>query len=703
MSRFFKLSSVLFIKIFFLSFVFSQGSAIHQFDGVIDHVTSSVNSESAEIKWGVACYTFEELKEVSAEVSIRYNIKMDQERFEKGFSDKGWMVEEGISIESTQHTIEGLEDGVEYVFQIGIGNEDDFFWTESYSFETKSKWDLFELLVLIGSLALFLYGMKIMSDGLQQATGKRLRHILGSMTSNRFKGILTGLGITTLIQSSSVTAVMTVSFVNAGILTLMQAAGVIMGANIGTTITAWLIDIFGFKVDIGPYTLILLAIGVPLFFMNSSKLKSWASVIIGFSLLFLGLGFLKASVPEVGPDSGIVNFFVDINNIPYFSTVIAVLFGTLLTVIIQSSSATVALTMTLMVSGVIPFEIGAAMVLGENIGTTITAELAASVGNVHAKRAARIHSSFNIFGVIVALILFPFLLKIVAFLTENLFGGNPLTDTREFGSTGLALLHTTFNVVNTLVMVWFIPQLVKFATYTVKSKGKKDEQFVLEYIGEGMNRTPELSLEEVKKELARFGEITSRMSGFAQQLLVEDNRKMQRELYKRIQKYEEITDRVEMEIADYLNKIASKSFDEKLARRISGMNRVITNLERIGDIFYQISKLIEKRNEEKISFSGLQNQRLIELFELIDQAFIVMCDNLGKKAEDVTMAQALVVEEKINVKRDEIRGEYYNVMLMEGSPNRITGDLLYNNIYHLLERVGDHIINVTEGILGKVQ
>lgn len=668
----------------------------------IENIHFKALQEEVDIHWNLNYLVLSKLDKEST-ILIRYNLKMDQERFEKGYSDKGWSLIEDISTNLTRYQLKNLLDNEEYVFQLGLKSDSQIDWSDTYVVKTKNKWGLFEFFVLLGSLALFLYGMKIMSDGLQQATGKKLRHILGSITSNSFKGILTGLGITTLVQSSSVTTVMVVSFVNAGILTLTQAAGVIMGANIGTTVTAWLIDIFGFKVDIGPYTLILLAIGIPLFFLNSSKLKSWASVIIGFALLFLGLGFLKDSVPEVGPDSAIVSFFVGINNIPYFSTVIAVLFGALLTVLIQSSSATVALTMTLMVSGVIPFEVGAAMVLGENIGTTITAELAASVGNVHAKRAARIHSSFNLFGVVIALLFFPFFLKLVVGLTANFFGGNPIDNPTQFGSTGLAVLHTTFNLTNSVVMVWFIPYLVRFAEFTVKSKGGTDEKFQLEYIGEGLHKTPELSIAEVKKELAKFGEITSRMSGFSRELLTEDNRKKKNDLYKRIKKYEGITDEVEVEIANYLIKISSKNLSEGLAKRVSGMNRIITNLERIGDIFYKISLLIEKMNENEISFSAIQEQRLLEMFDLVDEAFANMNSNLIMHSEDVTLDRAKEIELKLNYKRDEIQGEYYSNILVKDKTSTVEAALIYNNIFNLLERIGDHIMNVSEGIMGKVQ
>lgn len=667
----------------------------------VENIHAASTDNGFTVSWNLPYQLLPELEENHYQLQLAYNYKLEAERLEKGYSATAWTILNIEDLMQTQYVLQDLDGGEDYVYKLGLTDGTQTTWSATQSISTNKAWGIFEFLVLLGSLGMFLYGMTLMNGGLQQAAGAKLRNILGSMTTNRFKGVLTGFGITALVQSSSVTTVMTVSFVNAGVLTLMQSAGVVMGANIGTTFTAWLVDIFGFKVDITPYTLIMLAIGLPLLFLNTSKTKGWANAIIGFALLFMGLGFLKSAVPDLDSDSSIVQFFMMMNNIPYISSLLFVLFGALLTIIIQSSSATLALTMTLMASGMIPFEIGAAMVLGENIGTTITAELAAMVGNVHARRTARIHSAFNIIGVGWVLLSFPFFLKAVTFLTENIAGGNPILEPLVYGSTGLAVLHTTFNLANVLLMIWFVPQLVRYAEKSVKPKGNKDQHFQLEYLGKSQNLSPSIMILEAQKELRKFGDIAGRMSGFTQELLFEKQKKKQRKFIERIEKYEDITDKLEVEIANYLNKISGLDVDRPLAIRINGMNRIASNLERIGDLFYQISKIIEKKNEEGIYFTHLQNQRLVELFNLVDEAFSIMNENFNKPSSAVNLNRAKEVENRINMKRDEIRQEYYTIMTQSNSQD-IKSGLLYGNIFGGLERIGDHIINVSEGVLGKV-
>ena len=398
-----------------------------------------------------------------------------------------------------------------YVFYIGLpkqgntpvveGDNKNVVWSDKVKVKTKRGWGVSKLLILLGALGLFIFGMKIMSDGMQRASGNRLRRMLGSITANRVKGVITGFFSTAIVQSSSVTTVMTVSLVNAGLLNLRQSAGVMMGANIGTTITAWLVLLLGFKVSISSYALMLIAMGTPLLFMSFNKSKDIANAIIGFAVLFIGLQFLKDAVPSLDKDSAIVQFFVEYKDAGFLGNVMFVILGALVTIVIQSSSAAMALTLTMVSKGIIPYEVACAMVLGENIGTTITAELASSIGNVHAKRSARIHSMFNIVGVGWMLIIFPFFTTFVGWVLHgDVFDA---TNT-EMANSGIALFHTMFNLANVLIMIWFVPQLVSLAERTVKSGGDSDEEYKLNHIGASVLAGPGLGLLDGEKRSSKI-------------------------------------------------------------------------------------------------------------------------------------------------------------------------------------------------------
>ena len=415
----------------------------------------------------------------------------------------------------------------------------------------------------------------------------------------------------------------------------------------------------------------------------------------------MGLSELKDAVPTLSEDSAFVQFFINYKDIPVISTIVFVFLGTFITIIIQSSSAAMALTMTLVAGGIIPFEVAAAMILGENIGTTITAELASTIGNVHAKRSARIHSMFNIIGVTWAVIIFPVFLKGIGLLMEYAHLGDPFNNPSEYANTGLAIFHTAFNTINVLILIWFVPQLVKLAERTVKSRGAADEVFHLDYIGTGIMATPELSLLEAKKEIAKFGEITSRMSEFSKSLLFEKNQKVKKELYDKIAKYEDITDHVEIEVANYLNKISEGELSPATASRIRGMNSIVNDLERIGDIFYQMSKNIEMKEDQKIWFTQRQRNSLSELFKLVDDAFVIMINNLNAHHDGVLIQPAIDAERKINEKRNEMRKEYLE-NISDNQEYNIKGGIIYNDLFSSLEKVGDHIINVSEAIVGKI-
>lgn len=560
---------------------------------------------------------------------------------------------------------------------------------------------IIEMLRLIGALGFFIFGMKIMSEGIQKAAGDSLRKLLSYMTRNRFMGVFTGFLVTCIVQSSSATTVMTVSFVNAGLLSLVESAGVMLGANIGTTITSWLVALLGFKVKIAAMSLPLLAIGVPLIFMKKSKLKYTGEFIVGFAILFWGLSELKDAVPDVKSNPEVLHFLGNYADMGLLSNLFFVLVGTLITIIVQSSSASMALTQTLCFSGIIPFETAIAMVLGENIGTTITAELASLAGNVHAKRSARIHSLFNIIGVtwMVLLISFTPFLNIVSWFAVDVLGGaDPYT--AEGTPTGLAIFHTMFNLINVLIMVWFVDFLVKTSIKTVKSKGEFDEEYHLEYIGTGIMATPEMSILEAQKEIATYGKLTKRMNGFVKSLLLEQEPKKVEKLLARIKKYEEVTDRIEQDVADYLAKISEGEMSEKSSIQLRGMLSIIGDLERVGDIYFQMSKVIERKFENKIWFTPEQRQNIISMIDILEEALEIMNKNLKSNYSDVDKKEAVDVEHKVNQFRKKLRKEHYKNM--EQGEYNFQNATIYSDLFNSLEKVGDHIINVTEGVVGEI-
>jgi len=667
-------------------------------NSIFHNISAKSKEAGAKISWSIDYDVIEQLKNEGYSIVLKYNTKIGDKRHKAGFDKSDWTVIDNIAITETSYTLKELNGGDKYVYKIGVQKGDEMILSEKKKFKTKREWGIFKLLVLIGALGMFIYGMKVMSEGLQKAAGSRLRKMLASITSNRFKGVMTGFGITALVQSSSVTTVMTVSFVNAGLLTLVQSAGVMMGANIGTTITAWLINIFGFKVSMAAYAYIIIAIGAPFMFFGRSKAKAWAGAIIGFALLFMGLGALKSAVPGMGVDSPLVQFFAQYAHPGYMATLMFVGLGTIATVIIQSSSAAMALTMTMVAAGIIPFEVAAAMILGENIGTTITAELASMIGNVHAKRSARIHSLFNIVGVTWAVLLFPFLMSGIHWILESMHSG---PDAYVFdANTGLATFHTLFNLLNVLLLIGFVPVLVRLAERTVKSKGGEDEEYKLEYIGTGMMNTPAMSILEAKKEIIKFGGLTSKMNGFVSNLIFEKEHKVISKTITRVAKYEEITDNVESEIADYLAKVSKGEMSTETSVRIRGMLSIIGDLERIGDIYYQMSKEIERKVDNKIWFTPEQREALTEMFDIVEKSLDNMNNNLTLDYSAVSITKAKELENQLNSKRDAIKKQHFKDI--EKGKYSITSAGVYSNLFHSLEKIGDHVINVTEGLVGEV-
>ena len=562
------------------------------------------------------------------------------------------------------------------------------------------KFGIWDFAQVLGALAFFVYGMKMMSDGIQRAAGSQMRTILRTMTKNRFLGVFTGFITTALVQSSSATTVMTVSFVNAGLLTLMESAGIMMGANIGTTITGWLVSILGFKVKLSAYSIPLFAIGVPMLFANKGRSKYWGEFLIGFAILFLGLSYLKESVPDIKSNPEILAFLQNFTNWGIFSRILFVFVGTLITVLVQSSSAAMAITLTMCAQGWLPFEIAACMILGENIGTTITAELASLVGNTNAKRSARIHSLFNVIGVTWMVVALPFFLPLLSTLLQQMLGiTDPYLNAKDM-PIGLSGFHTAFNLLNVLLMLGFIPVLVKLAIWSVKETDDVDDSGSIKFIS-NYALTPELATIEVQKETAHFGEVTKKMSEYFYILLNTTKLKEQTKMLKKLRKYEEITDNMEIQITEYITHLSDNEITPKTSMRLRSFLNICNDLERIGDIYYQISKTFEKKIEDNIYFLPEQRDNLNLMITKIDAAFDIMISNLNTPNYDkVNKSSAIVIEKEINTLRNAMRDA--NTTQLGNPEYNVNSALVYNNMFSSLEKVGDHILNITESIVGEI-
>ena len=566
---------------------------------------------------------------------------------------------------------------------------------------------ILQIFTLLGALGMFLYGMNLMSSGLQKAAGDKLRGFLSAMTSNPFKGVLTGLGITSIIQSSSATTVMVVSFVNAGLLTLTQAIGVIMGANIGTTVTAWMVAFLGFKADIS-----ILAIPLMLFgflFSNSKKNKhqNIGELIVGFSLLFLGLSFMKESVPDLRETPQVLEFVSNWSSYGFGSVLLFLAFGTILTLVLQSSSATMAITLIMLSMGWIPFHMACAMVLGENIGTTITANIAAAVGNTQAKRAAMSHTIFNLFGVIWALILFKPFTALVGKVIE-LFGlPNPAAEgfavvEGDMGSStaalyGLSMLHTMFNTINTLLLVWFIKYIEKAVVWIIKPKNQEAEPFRLKYISAGPLATPELAAAQAFDEIVHFAEISRNGLGYAKQAIAADAKHFD-ELREKLVKYEEISDRIEYEIAAFLNGVSAGDISEATSVKIKAMYKIIGELESLGDSGEAISRMLSRRNEHKKSFDTATIEKINLMIAKVDSAYEVMIANLIAAHEGTltSIANAYDAEEQINALRNELREA--EIEALDNNDKNYQTSVYYIDIINELEHMGDYMINISQSL-----
>lgn len=551
-------------------------------------------------------------------------------------------------------------------------------------------------MTVLGGLGLFLYGMKIMSEGLQSATGERLKNILWKATNNRFKGLLTGFGITAVIQSSSATTVMLVSFVSAGLINLIQATGIVLGANIGTTVTGWLVAILGFKIKITALALPAIAAGFFIRFMKNDKIKNWGDVLLGFGILFLGLSIMSGSVKELRGSETIMNFMSTYKADGMLSTVIVVIIGSMITMIIQSSSATMAMTMTLAVSGIIDFYTAAALILGENIGTTITANIAAIGSTVEARRTARVHMLFNIFGVIWVLAIFKtFFIPFVDYMVP----GDPFTNDMALRSgviaDHMAAFHTAFNVINSLIFLPFVKYLAKAAEKLVP--GEITEMDVhLKYISTSLVSTPSMNINQARMEMQRMMEIVSDMFNQIVEVSINPEKKLGK-VIEEIQKMENHTDLLEKEISTFLVKVSRSNLSKDQSNEISIMLQKVNELESIGDQCESLMKLLRRKYDKDLTFSESGKKEMMEIATKVREFLDLVSKHIGSVSTNV-MVEAEVLENRVDELRRDFKKKHIR-RLSEEKCDVITG-LLFIDMLSCYEKIGDHAYNIAEGISG---
>ena len=553
------------------------------------------------------------------------------------------------------------------------------------------EYSFYDFLKLIGSLGLFLYGMKIMSEGLQKVAGDRLRSILTAMTTNRVTGVLTGVLITALIQSSSATTVMVVSFVNAGLLTLAESISVIMGANIGTTVTAWIISIFGFKVDMAAFALPLLAIALPLIFSGKSNRKSVGEFIFGFSFLFMGLSYLKANAPDLNANPEMLAFVQNYTDMGFFSILLFLFIGTILTMIVQASAATMAITLIMCANGWISLELGAALVLGENIGTTITANLAALTANTQAKRAALAHFVFNVFGVIWVLIIFHPFMQLVNWGVDTFFQ----TSNPEVAiSYKLSAFHSIFNICNVCILIWGVKLIERTVCALIHPK-EEDEEPRLRFITGGMLSTAELSILQARKEIHLFAERTHRMFGMVQDLLHTEKDDDFNKLFSRIEKYENISDNMELEIANYLNQVSEGRLSSESKLQIRAMLREVTEIESIGDSCYNLARTINRKRQTNQDFTEKQYEHIHFMMKLTNDALAQMIVVVEKpEHQSIDINKSFNIENEINNYRNQLKNQ--NILDVNNKEYDYQMGVYYMDIIAECEKLGDYIVNVVE-------
>ncbi|CCY80678.1 na/Pi-cotransporter II-like protein [Prevotella sp. CAG:1185] len=560
-----------------------------------------------------------------------------------------------------------------------------------------SIWIFFKI---IGALALLIYGMKGMSEALQKMAGSQLRHILGTMTKNRFTGMLTGMFVTCSVQSSSATTVMTVSFVNAGLLTLAQAISIIMGANIGTTLTAWIMSL-GFSFNFTDVVFPAFIIGILLIYTRRHRYIG--DFLFGIAFMFFSLAILSETGNEMdlGHNKALLEFFSSFDTNSYITIIVFLLIGTVLTCILQSSAALMAITMVLCSSGVLPIYLGIALVMGENIGTTATANLAALGANTQARRAALAHLVFNVFGVLwVLCVFYPFVDLVCSFVNYDPQSPslNPV-----ILSVVLAAFHTSFNVCNTFILIWFIPQMEKLVCWLIKPKANdEEEEFRLRYIGgNSILETPELSVLEAQKEIILFAERIQRMFGFVRELLNTTNDTAFTKLYTRIEKYESISDNMEIEIAKYLDNVSDAHLSDETKAKIRAMLREISEIESIGDSCYNIARNINRKIKGKEDFTESQYEHLHQMFELTDDSLTQMNIMLSGRKDKLDVNRSFNIENEINNYRNQLKSQ--NINDVNSHEYTYAIGTMYMDIICECEKLGDYVINVVEARMGTKQ
>lgn len=601
------------------------------------------------------------------------------------------------------------------------------------------NYSIMDFLGLLGAVGLFLYGMKVMSEGLQKAAGDRLRNILGAMTRNRFTGTATGFLITALIQSSSASTVMVVSFVNAGLMTLAQSMAVIMGANVGTTFTAWVIALFGFKVNISALVLPMIAVAVVLLFGKKGTTKSLGEFLIGFAFLFMGLDMISKYVPDLQANPEMFAYLQAYADMGFRSVLIFALVGMIVTMVIQSSAATFAIVLIMCTKGWITFDLACAVVLGSNIGTTITPILASMSGNVAAKRTAMGHLLFNLLGSIWCLAIFIPFAQFNTWLTEAIGQGDPselfryvnhlqATNPEIYNhlfdnslpaghdvlakiaamqlsvSFGLSMFHTTFNIVNLSIMIWFTNVYVKIVEWLIPSKHKEDEEFTLKFISGGMLSASELNIAQAEKEIVVYAERVSRMLGMSQELVhTRDKTEDFNKLLSRIEKYEDISDRMELEIAHYLNRCAEGRLSNEGKLKIAAMLNIISEIESIADSCLGVGKILVRKNQSDVEFNDEIYQNIDAMYVYVDQAMAMMIALLKKmeRAESREIIDSYNKEREINNMRNQLRGT--NVSNINEQHYQYQAGIYYMDIIGDLEKTGDYIINVVDTIRDQVR